>query len=160
MSSWAFPAPPQPLTPPHPPTPHPDWPEAAAFPPPLAPPLTGFPPDPDPAEKDQSCSWLPPSPATASQEQRRPRVGGGWTFSWPPHTRDSGDLILAPWAAAVRLRPSRSHSPEQPAYASLLPPPRAALQGLSVSWPDPVGFFIPHPQGSGPLLAFPRGPSG
>lgn len=97
--------------------------EAATFPPPSAPPLTQLPLDSDPAE---SCSWGPPS-----QEQRHPRVGGGWTFSWPPPTRDSGDLTLyrGLWLTTLPVpffaRPG-SMLPSCP----LLPPPGAVLQGF------------------------------
>ena len=76
-------------------------PEAAAFLPPSAPPLTRFPLDPDPADKDQTCSRALPS-----WGQRSPRVGGGWTFFLASSHKGPWGLYFVPWAVAVRLERS------------------------------------------------------
>lgn len=126
-------------------------PEAVAFLPPSAPPLTRFPLDPDPADKDQTCSRALPS-----RGQRSPRVGGGWTFSWPPPTRDPGDFISYPglWPSAWNAPrpPSGSHSSEELARCSPPAPPGAALQGFfSVSHqPVHVGLPVPLPAAKSP----------
>ena len=92
-----------------------------------------------PAEKDQSCSWGPPS-----QEQRRPGVGGRLDIFPASSHKGLWGLDFVPWAVADRP-PCHILQNSRPC-ASLLPPPGAAPQGFfSVPCPVRVGFLVPLP---------------